>query len=139
MKLPQIEGLRKLEVFAISAVYFLMQAGEVVYVGRTRNLASRLAEHYRMKDFDDVFYLPTNPKLLNRRERKYIRMLHPKLNRLHEASIKPNKCGKLVKLALQLPAELDAFLARWAREKLTSKSAVIRAILSDWRKSQPVQ
>lgn len=46
---------------------------------------------------------------------------------------------KQARIALQLPADLDAFLARWAREKLTSKSAVIRAILSDWRKSQPVQ
>jgi hypothetical protein len=61
-------------------VYFLLSDSEVVYVGKTTNLTTRVLSHSAQKDFDAVYYLPVKISELNDVERKYIKQLDPKYN-----------------------------------------------------------
>lgn len=60
-------------------VYFLCQDKNIVYVGQTGNLGSRLAQHLQDKIFDKVYFIPTED--YGRVEAEYIRKLKPKYNK----------------------------------------------------------
>jgi predicted GIY-YIG superfamily endonuclease len=67
-------------------VYFLINFGTVVYVGQSKNLPSRIAQHRQgskhtpKKDFNRVVYLPVREEELNAAETRYIKKLQPKWN-----------------------------------------------------------
>jgi hypothetical protein len=60
-------------------VYFLVKAGEVVYVGQSINVYGRIGSHVD-KDFDEVFWFPVPAGELNSVEAAFIRLLKPPLN-----------------------------------------------------------
>ena len=62
-----------------SGVYFLVDGNEVVYVGQSVNIYSRIPQHHN-KRFDRYLYVPCKPELLNALESLYIHCLQPKLN-----------------------------------------------------------
>jgi predicted DNA-binding transcriptional regulator AlpA len=70
-----------------SCVYFLVNFGTVVYVGKSTNLALRLHVHRRgtkaepAKEFNRVLYLPVEPSMLDAAELYYIRLFEPKHNK----------------------------------------------------------
>jgi excinuclease UvrABC nuclease subunit len=63
-------------------IYFLVDDGEIVYVGQAVDLRRRLVEHYELgaKPFDSYFFLPTNESDLDAVEAHYIHALKPKYN-----------------------------------------------------------
>lgn len=62
-------------------VYFLREQGEIVYVGQSVSVYSRVAQHRRDgKFFDSVTFMPCMQKDLNSMEGFFIRLLRPKLN-----------------------------------------------------------
>lgn len=67
-----------------SGVYFLLYEGEVVYIGQTRNIATRVHQHftdrYRKFSVDDAVWLPVPTGDLERIESAFIRMLRPPHN-----------------------------------------------------------
>lgn len=63
-----------------SGVYFLIQKGEVVYVGQSVSVSSRVDQHILTKDFDRVFYIPTKKRHLQHLESDFIKLLRPVLN-----------------------------------------------------------
>lgn len=63
-------------------VYFLVLKQEIVYVGQSRNLLSRLGQHREDgKRWDRVLYLPVQADCLLTVEAQWIRVLCPPLNR----------------------------------------------------------
>jgi len=60
-------------------VYFLCQDKDIVYVGQTGNLGSRLAQHLQNKIFDKVYFIPTEN--CGQVEADYIRKLKPMYNK----------------------------------------------------------
>jgi excinuclease UvrABC nuclease subunit len=75
----------KPDVFGVncprSGVYFLIKDGEIVYIGKSVNLRSRLNTHRREKDFDSVYVLECEgdfPLFMN--EYNHIRKFRPVLN-----------------------------------------------------------
>lgn len=66
--------------FYPTCVYFLCLGGDVVYVGQTVNLPSRLHTHSGVKEFDRVFYLPVPRSDLDLVETSFIKFLQPRLN-----------------------------------------------------------
>ncbi|MBI2628952.1 hypothetical protein HYW74_02625 [Candidatus Pacearchaeota archaeon] len=68
------------EIVFPSCIYFLVKNDEVIYVGQTIELPSRLASHRQDKLYDRVFYLPVPESDLNRVEKEFIITLKPKLN-----------------------------------------------------------
>ena len=68
--------------FATSGIYFLIKAGQVVYVGQAIDLLRRINRHRQDggKDFDAFTYIPAPPEELNGLEATYIKALMPRLN-----------------------------------------------------------
>ncbi len=65
-------------------VYFLIEAGAVVYVGQSRHLPSRLAQHNQDgKRWERVLFMPVPESELLRVEAHWISALQPALNRTH--------------------------------------------------------
>lgn len=65
-------------------VYFLMDAGEIVYVGKTESINARLGDHWRSKKFDSYWCFCGVPyEWLEYIENFYIRRLRPRLNGRH--------------------------------------------------------
>jgi hypothetical protein len=83
--LRQIEGLHDItgELGKWSGIYFLVSDGEVIYVGQSVNVSSRVNEHARTKDFEAAFFLPWPGDDLDRVESALIRALKPSLNGQH--------------------------------------------------------
>lgn len=67
-----------------SAVYFLLQGNEIVYVGESHNVLGRLAEHWKNvnygRTFDRYAVLPCDASTRKLLEKHYIRKLKPKYN-----------------------------------------------------------
>jgi len=63
----------------VVGVYFLVKDEEVIYVGQSVNIYSRLSEH-RHKQFDKYAFVPCDVDLLDKLESLYIHVLKPKLN-----------------------------------------------------------
>ena len=63
-----------------SCVYFLIDAGQIVYVGQSTNLASRLITHRNVKEFNRILYMPIENNRLDEVERFFIETLEPKYN-----------------------------------------------------------
>jgi hypothetical protein len=65
----------------LSGVYFLIAAGEIVYVGQSVNVFARLASHQRGKDFDRFGYITCDLADLDTVEARFIKAFRPALNR----------------------------------------------------------
>ena len=64
-----------------SGVYFLCKDGEVVYVGQSVDVPSRVSSHRKDgKNFESVYMIPLPKEDLNSVEGALIRLLRPKLN-----------------------------------------------------------
>jgi hypothetical protein len=81
-----------------SGVYFLVQGEEVVYVGQSVNIYSRIAQHPDKK-FDKYAFVPCEVKLLDKLESLYIHTLKPRLN------------GNVTKLEKTAPISFDKLLS----------------------------
>jgi len=78
--LIELATKRQHELPPASGVYFLLNQGEPVYIGHSRNMGDRIAEHARDKDFDTVVIMPCRPEFLAVYEQMYINRFRPKLN-----------------------------------------------------------
>lgn len=61
-------------------VYFLVLGKEVVYVGQSEDVHSRISAHERTKEFDSTFVVPCEQSGLSHMESRYIVSLRPRLN-----------------------------------------------------------
>jgi len=79
-----IQYIKELVVIEIwkypPGVYFLCDGDEVVYVGQSVEVLSRLAVHQRDKKFDRAYVLPVPHEELDAVEGAFIRALKPSLN-----------------------------------------------------------
>ncbi len=78
-----LSGLRHYKEITRYSVYFLVDGDEIVYVGATNNLGTRLNGHTD-KRYTDVYYktFPKTAKIAEI-EQRYIRRLKPKYNIVH--------------------------------------------------------
>jgi len=72
--LPYIPSIR-------SCVYFLVDQGEIVYVGQTGHPQNRVKQHARKKIFNQVAILALDESERTRAEAIYIEGINPKYNR----------------------------------------------------------
>ena len=81
-------GLESVKTAPFSGVYFLCHEGEVVYVGQSGNLLSRVGQHFGDKTFSSVFFVRIPKSDLDYVEGNFIKLLKPKYNH--------TKLGRLV-------------------------------------------
>jgi hypothetical protein len=67
--------------FVYPGVYFLLQGEEVIYVGQSTDIPSRVLSHRRTKDFDRYATMPVPRDWLSEVEAEYILHYQPELNR----------------------------------------------------------
>ena len=87
----------------LSAVYFLIKNSEIVYIGASINCHNRVLEHKDTKDFDSWSHIDTDIEDLAIVERRYIKDMLPKYNKViykdtdverdMKAHIKPSHSG----------------------------------------------
>lgn len=64
----------------VCGVYFLVKDAQVVYVGQSVNVFSRIASHAPAKSFDSYAFVLCEPNALDALESLYIHVLKPPLN-----------------------------------------------------------
>lgn len=77
LKNARVESLQ-----IICGVYFLIDRGNVVYVGQSKDVLIRIRRHFAdpTKRFDSWAYLPIDREMLEDAEREYITLFQPYLN-----------------------------------------------------------
>ncbi len=81
---PMRKHLTEFTAFAQPCVYFLLDGDDVVYVGQSVSLQTRIISHKKDKKFDRVVYISCDRERLDEVEGTFIRALKPKFN---------GKCG----------------------------------------------
>jgi hypothetical protein len=79
--LAAISGLKELDLDGFCGIYFLCLGSEVVYVGQSIVVPSRVLSHRKEKECDRALFLRTPESDLNEVERRFIELLNPKLNK----------------------------------------------------------
>lgn len=87
--MTDIENLPTLEEIAVTArpidlacaVYFLFDRGELVYIGKAKNVHERVGQNLRDKQFDSYAYIHVEPARALLVEGIYIKKYKPKYNR----------------------------------------------------------
>ena len=105
-KALQMAAKRLVEVSHISGVYFLCEADDVVYVGQSIDVTTRIRQHTD-KQFDRALCLPCPEQDLNRVEAAFIGFFKPKYNigknsggreaLIHSNSGGFHNCGEVIK------------------------------------------
>ncbi|MFM0044140.1 GIY-YIG nuclease family protein [Paraburkholderia sediminicola] len=73
---------RSIQVKGVHGVYFLIDDGEIVYIGKSTNFASRLGVHSLEKKFTRVYFMAIDDaSQLDELERFYIKKFDPRLNK----------------------------------------------------------
>lgn len=73
-KLPRIKKESK------SGIYFLLDLGTIVYIGKSKNVVRRTTEHDN-KIWDEYSYILCQERHLDKEEKKYIQTYSPKYNK----------------------------------------------------------
>ncbi|UYE95814.1 hypothetical protein KNLIENLN_00001 [Sinorhizobium phage NV1.1.1] len=111
-----------------AGVYFLCLGSEVVYVGQSVDVASRISAHRGVKQFDRIYFLPWPAGRLNELEGALIRHLRPPLNvservskktgEIRDVIVAPSASGNAGELLSSL-----GFAANDNTETVTKKAA----------------
>lgn len=64
----------------LCGIYFLINQNDVVYIGQSVNIHSRIAQHKNNKKFDKFSYIECGKPELSHLEVKYIKKFKPKYN-----------------------------------------------------------
>ncbi len=64
---------------SVSGVYFLVSKNEIIYVGQSVNVFSRISQH-KDKKFDRYVFIPCAVDALDKLESLYIHYLQPRMN-----------------------------------------------------------
>jgi len=78
---PEIRNLKNVNRFC--GLYFLIYRGDVVYVGCSIDVLSRVCNHKSDKVFDYPVFLPCAKSKMLELEKMYIETLRPKYNIIH--------------------------------------------------------
>jgi hypothetical protein len=80
-RFTSLANCQLLEPHNYPGVYFLRRGEEIVYVGQSKNIAYRIADHIGRKSFDSVLIMPVPEEALDAVEMHWIRRLELVLNR----------------------------------------------------------
>jgi len=112
-----------------SGIYFLLQGGKVVYIGRTKNISHRLAGHGN-KNYDSYRFIQCEEIYLKHYEQRWIEKFKPKYNskRKIEENLTLNKTVSITvnsdtekllnELASRKRMKLGVFLRQAIEEKI---------------------
>lgn len=110
-----------------NGVYFLLKDNQIVYVGQSMFVASRIANHKKDKDFDSYRVILCYAPLMGKWERRLIQKFRPKYNK--------NGYGPEVNmLNFSVSEHLKGEIEAQARKKGLSPSKFVREIIKKYIK-----
>ena len=124
--IQDLEGLRDVtELLQLrSGIYFLCEQGQVVYIGQSVRLGSRVNTHRSDgKDFDRIFFLPWPRFDLNRLEAALIKILHPPLNNTF-TTVEPTDADRELIKSLLVNGTATAIIPRAKSQNAPIKSEI---------------
>jgi hypothetical protein len=80
-RFTSLDNCQSLQPPNYSGVYFLRYGERILYVGQSKNVARRIADHINKKFFDSILIMPVPLEALCSVETYWIRRLKPVLNR----------------------------------------------------------
>jgi hypothetical protein len=99
--------LKEFRSKSLPCIYFLINGDEIVYVGQSSSLQSRLESHRSdKKEFDRVLFLPTPSSFLSSLEMALIRALKPKYNQSLVGDLNLNNINTLKEIGFSKPEEV---------------------------------
>lgn len=72
----------------IAGVYFLIKNNKIVYIGQSKNLSNRIADHIEEKDFDKYTWLEIKIENLDYYESYFYYKFKPELNNKNRIPIR---------------------------------------------------
>lgn len=100
----------KMDLPCESGVYFLLLGDEIVYVGQSVNIYTRVTQHLATKNFDGFAYIPCAKDSLDVLESLYIHVLRPKHNGRWQSAAgmcAPLRLDELISLSTQKKQRLE--------------------------------
>ena len=136
-RFQSLDNAQALALANYSGIYFLCQGATVVYVGRAKNIARRIAKHIGSKDFDTVMVMRVPEEQLASVEMHWIRRLRPQLNIHPSDHSKPGRraTGKIT-VALRFYQETKDLLEKAIIQTRSASLSeyVERAVLDRFKK-----
>src|SRR5215469_6629007 len=127
-----LENCRQIQCFQYTAIYFLRQDLEVVYVGKSENVIARIGHQLADKPLgsvDSILIMPVPKELLDRVERYWIETLQPIWNKQGsslDAHPAPSIYSNGVKrTSFTIPKNLLPHLNQLAQENGRTRSAFV--------------
>jgi hypothetical protein len=122
--LGPFDNSHPLHVADYAGVYFLFRRCSIVYVGKTKSVAARIAQHLGSKHFDAVVVMRVPEEMLSAIEMQWIQRLQPRLNR----SLGRPKSGKDT-VTFRLLPETKTLLTKAAENSGLDKSEYVEKAL----------
>lgn len=95
---------------SFSGIYFLFDGDEIVYVGQSKNVWKRLAQHSKDKLFNGYTVLSCDPASLDDIEKHYIKEFSPKYNQQHLTKEEAKHRRKEMKQAEEESCPVDDYV-----------------------------
>lgn len=94
-----------------SGIYFLIVGSEIVYVGQSKNVMQRMADHHPRIKFTRYAFAPFDVKHLDLVESLYIHLLRPRFNSVETINGAPRRAApiafeRLLNMALEAEKSL---------------------------------
>ena len=136
--------IRKVEFFFIPpCVYFLYDNENLVYIGSTLRLHSRMDAHLKSKVFNHIFYIPIKKSKLRQVEASLIKFYKPPYNseawlNAKNPSIKPISIEQLTELEIEVnfPSQFiertdlgfDGYVKKFKQDEKNKKDQIKRMV-----------
>ena len=113
-----------IKINKVRGVYFLFDDDELVYIGQSENILSRIASHLNDKRFDSYNFIECQYGNLDALEAKYILKYNPKYN-------KTLPCGGewLSKSAIKTKFGIDKFTQNRIIKKCNIECIIFRGVV----------
>lgn len=133
--------LNKLNTTKICGVYFLIESNQVVYVGKSSNIMSRIRHHScdEEKQFDSFAYVEFDSREIVSKEAEFIRLFKPTQNKnIKNYTPDPNKICWTNQRLRQLKEEHNLTIDQ-IKDLTGSKRSVVYSWLEDRKNSRNMQ
>ena len=119
MEKKEFDFSYRLKDVYLSCVYFLLNRGKVVYVGKTEKGLLRILSHCTNKVFDEIRIKKVALSKLDEAETKYIAEYNPKYNSLLTNAYSSTRIKQILKTeynVVVLKREIDRYIASSVRD-----------------------
>ncbi len=115
-------------------IYFLFKKNKLLYIGKSKNILSRLGKH--PVDYDKFSFIEVPPKKLSSEEAKYIRLHKPPLNIVIEKEKKRLRRDRPSFLGIHVSTHVKKWIKKEAEKEQRSVSSHVSHLLEELKRKE---